>query len=60
MSTTYLLRVDKVEDRAKAGEPPSWYIVCGMVALGVGHDRPDLAVGDTLELRKREPHDDQA
>ena len=35
--------------------PLGWFVTCGAVTFEVGMDKPDLSVGDTLELRKREP-----
>jgi len=62
----WLFRVDKLEERTSriyvrgAGEHAEfaeqslgWFITCGKVVFGMGRDRPDLAIGDVLELRKR-------
>ncbi len=51
--TVYLLRVDKVEQRSRDGMPLGWFVTCGSVTFGLGDDKPDLTVGDILELRKR-------
>lgn len=60
-------RVDKIEHRFRrhyvggsgdaaefAERPLGWFVTCGDVTFSVGTDRPNLRVGDTLELRKRE------
>jgi hypothetical protein len=63
----YLFRVDRVEQRSRriyvrgtgadaqfVDRPEGWWIVSGNIAFAVGHDRPDIAPGDVLELRKRD------
>lgn len=68
MSTTYLFRVDRIEARSRKvyvrgkgdeaefiERPLGWFVTCGGISFEVGMDKPDLSVGDTLELRKREP-----
>ena len=66
--TSYLFRVDRIERRSRqvyvsgkgaeavfASQDLGWFVTCGSVTFGVGEIKPDLAIGDTLELRKREP-----
>jgi len=63
----WLFRVDRIEQRTRkryvrgkgaeaefADESLGWHVTCGQLTFNLGHDKPDLIVGDTLELRKRE------
>ena len=62
----WLFRVDRLEQRSKrawlagVGSEATfsevdlgWFAVCGHVAFDLGLTKPNLSVGDLLELRRR-------